>query len=309
LGSVEGRNLTITNLISEISSAYYELLALDNELEIISEAIKLQQNALDIVTIQKQTGMANEVAVKQFKAQLLNSKGLEVEVLQRITENESKINFLLGRFPQTVNRDKSVFTQPIPMQAKVGIPSDLLKNRPDIRQAEFDLLASKADVKAARAAFYPSLNITGGIGFQAFNSAYLFTSPQSIAYNVIGSLAAPLINRSAIEAEFRTAKANQIEAMYNYQKGIINGYVEVYNEMMNIKNLEQIYNLKNEEVNELTQVVKASSDLFKTGRSNYLEVLVAQQNTLQSKLELVEAKKRQYNSIINIYKALGGGWR
>lgn len=309
LGSVEGRNLAITGLISEISNSYYELLALDNELEIIRETIKLQQDALDIVTIQKQAAAANQLAVQQFEAQLLNSKSLEIEILQKIIESENKINFLLGRFPQSINRDKEIFTQPIPMQAKIGIPSDLLKNRPDIRQAEFDLMASKANVKAARAAFYPSLNITGGIGFQAFNTAYLFTSPQSVAYSLVGNLAAPLINRSAIEAEFRSAKANQIEAMYNYQKSIINGYVEVYNEMVNIKNLEQIYDLKNREVNVLTQSIETSSELFKTGRANYLEVLVTQQNALQSKLELVDAKKRQYSSVINLYKALGGGWR
>ena len=309
MGSVEGKNWTVTNLITEISTAYYELLALDNELEIIRETINLQQNALDIVTLQKQAAAANELAVKQFEAQLLNSKVLEIEVLQKITETENNINFLLGGFPQPINRDKSVFNQSIPLQTKVGIPSDLLKNRPDVRQAEFDLMASKANVKSARAAFYPSLNITGALGFQAFNTAFLFSSPQSVAYSLLGNLTAPLINRSAIEAEFKTAKANQTEALYNYQKSIINGYVEVYNELANIKNLELIYDYKNKEVNILTQAIETSSELFKTGRANYLEVLLTQQNTLQSKLELVDAKKRQYKAVINIYKALGGGWR
>ncbi|MGQ0829708.1 MAG: TolC family protein [Bacteroidota bacterium] len=309
LGSIEGRNWTLTNLVAEIATTYYELLALDNELDIIRETIKLQQDALDIISVQKQTGAANELAVKQFKAQLLNSKTLEIEVLQNITESESKINFLLGTFPKPIDRDKSSFTQLIPEQVKVGIPSDLLKNRPDIKQAEFDLMASKANVKAARAAFYPSLNITGSLGFQAFNTSFLFLSPQSVAYNLFGNLTAPLINRSAIEAEFRTAKANQTEAMYNYQKTIINGYVEVYNEMANIKNMEQIHQFRSQQVDVLTQSIETSSELFKTGRANYLEVLMTQQNALQSKLELVDAKKRQYNAVVNIYKALGGGWR
>ena len=309
LGSIEGKNIVLTNLISEIAITYYELLSLDTELEIIRETIKLQENALSIVTIQKQAAAANELAVQQFDAQLLNSRALEVEVLQRITVSENRINYLLGRFPQPIIRKKSILPKEIPAQVKVGIPSDLLENRPDIKQAEFELMATKADVKSAKKAFYPSFNITGAMGFQAFNTSYLFRSPESIAYTAIGSLTVPLINRSAIQAQFKTAQAKQIEALYNYQKTIINGYIEVYNEMNNIKNLERAYNLTTKKVTALTQSIEISSELFKTGRANYLEVLITQQNALQSKLELVSTKQQQFNASVNIYKALGGGWR
>lgn len=309
LGSVEGRNLIITNLISEIANSYYDLLALDNELEIVRETIKLQDDALSIVKIQKQSAYGNELAVKQFEAQSLNSKALEIEVLQEITELENKINFLLGRYPQQINRDKTDFTKAIPIQVKIGIPSDLLKNRPDIRQAEFELVASKADVKAARAAFYPSFNITGGIGFQAFKTGLLFTNPQSMAYSLIGTLVAPLINRSAIKAEFRNANTYQLEALYNYQKSIINGYIEVNNQVSRIKSLEQIQKFKTAETDALIKSIEVSSELFKTGRANYLEVLLTQKNAFITQLELIETKKRQYNAVIDIYKALGGGWK
>ncbi|MBI2269925.1 MAG: efflux transporter outer membrane subunit [Bacteroidetes bacterium] len=309
LESIEGKNWLITNLITGISTAYYELLELDNQLEIIRETIKLQQTAIDIVNAQREAGTANELAVKQFKAELLNTKALEFETLQQITEFENKINFLLGRYPQTVNRDGTELNKALSQNIKIGIPSDLLKNRPDIREAEYELLASKADVKSAKLAFYPSLNIAGSMGFQAFNSTFLFTSPQSIAYTLLGNLTAPLINRSAIQAEFKTAKANQLNALYNYQKTIINGYVEVYNELANIKSLEQINEIKTEQAEILIQSIETSTDLFKTGRANYLEVLNAQQKALQTKLELVNTKKRQYNATVNIYKALGGGWR
>jgi NodT family efflux transporter outer membrane factor (OMF) lipoprotein len=227
LSSVEGTNLVLTNLVSEIATSYYELNALDNELDIIRETIKLQQDALEIVKVQKDAGTTNELAVKQFEAEVLNSQGLEFETLQQITENENKMNFLLGRFPQPIVREKTNFITQIPTQIKSGIPSQLLKNRPDIKQAEFELLATKFDVRAAKAAFYPSFNITGSLGFQDFNPAFLFTSPQSLAYNLLGSLATPLINRSAIKAQFNNAKVNQLEAMYNYQKTILSGYVEV----------------------------------------------------------------------------------
>ncbi len=308
LGSIEGKNFVVTNLVAEVANTYYELLALDNQLEIIRETIKLQQNALEIVKVQKEAAVVTELAVKQFEAQVFNSQSLEFDVLQQITENENKINFLLGRYPRKIDRDKSTFTAQIPMQIKSGIPSQLLQNRPDIKQSELELYATKCDVKSAKAEFYPSLRITGAVGFQAFKTAYLFTSPESIAYNLIGDLMAPLINRTAIQAEFNKAKSYQIQAMYNYQKTILNGYVEVSNEMSNINNLKQLYNLKAQEVEALTKSIDIASELFKSARANYLEVLIAQREALKSKLELVEAKKRQYNSVTNIYKALGGGW-
>jgi multidrug efflux system outer membrane protein len=308
IGSIEGKNFVITNLISEIAATYYELLGLDNELEIIKETIKLQEDAFTLVNIQKQAAVANELAVQQFEAQLLNSKALEFETIQKITECENKINFLLGRYPQAIVRDKSKLTTILPFQVNVGIPSDLLKNRPDIRQAEYDLIASKADVKAAKAAFYPSFNITGAFGFQAFQTNYLLT-PESIAYNIFGNLVAPLINRSAIKAEFRTANATQQEALYNYQKSVINGYVEVYNETAKINNLEKVVGLKTQEADVLTKSIETSLELFKTGRASYIEVLMTQKGALESKLELVNAKQEQYNAVINIYKALGGGWK
>ena len=309
LSSMEGSSLVLTNLVSEIATAYYELIALDIELDIIRETINLQQGALEIIKIQKEAGVANELAVKQFEAEVLNSQGLEFETTQQITENENKMNFLLGRFPQPIVREKANFTNQIPTQIKAGIPSQLLKNRPDIKQAEFDLLATKFDLRTAKAAFYPSFDITGLLGFQAFKTAFLFTSPQSLAYSLLGGLTSPLLNRSAIKAEFNNAKANQIDAMLNYQKTILNGYVEVSNELSNIQNLEQIHHRKTKEVEALSQSIDISNDLFKSGRVTYFEVLMTQSRSLQSKLELVNTKKRQYNATVNIYKAMGGGWQ
>jgi multidrug efflux system outer membrane protein len=309
LSSLEGSNLVLTNMVSEIANTYYELVALDNELDVIRETIQLQQAALEIVKIQKEAAVVNELAVKQFEAQVLNSQSLEFETLQQITENENKLNFLLGRFPQAIKREKLNFSSQITKQIKSGVPSQLLKNRPDIKQAEFELLATKFDLSAAKAAFYPSFNIAASIGFQSFNTAFLFTSPQSLAYSLLGGLTTPLLNRSAIKAQFNNAKANQLEAMYNYQKTILNGYVEVSNEISNIKNLEQMQNLNTQEVAALIESIEISDDLFKSGKASYFEVLMTQKQSLESKLELIDNKKRQYNSIVNIYKALGGGWR
>lgn len=306
LSSVEGKNLVTSNLIAEVANAYYELLALDNELEIIRESIKLQQSAFDLVSVQKEAGVSNELEVKQFEAQLNNSKSLEYETLQSITEVENQINYLLNRYPQTIKREKTDFSKPLSIVPNTGIPSDLLMNRPDLRQAEYELMASKADLKAAKAAFYPTLNITGMLGLQGYKVALL---PQSLAYTAAGGLIAPLLNRNAIKAEFKSANAAQQEALFNYQKAILNGYIEVYNELAKIRNLEKIQEYKSNQVTALSQAIDASSVLFKTGRANYIEVLLTQQNSLDSKIELINVKQRQYKALVNIYKALGGGWK
>jgi outer membrane protein, multidrug efflux system len=308
LASTEGKNWVLTNLVAEVAITYYELLSLDQESAIIQETIALQENALSVVTIQKQAGAANELAVKQFRAQVLNTKALQLEIQQAIFQTESKINWLLGRYPQPIARTKETFNQTIPRQIQSGIPSDLLRFRPDVKQAELELMASKADVRAAKAAFYPSLFITGGIGHQAYRTNLLFTTPESFVFNLMGSLSAPLINRNAIKAEFKAANALQSEAMYNYQKAILTAYVEVHNEINNLSNLQNIYILRNDEVNTLSQAIETSSDLFRTGKASYLEVLLAQQTLLGAQLNFINVKKQRLLSTVNVYKALGGGW-
>lgn len=308
LSSLEGRNWTVTNLVSEIAIDYYNLLALDNELDIIQKAIQLQDSALSLVSIQKQAGVVNELAVQQFKAQVLSSKKMGIDVQQKISEAESRLNFVLGRYPQPIARNKEAFEHLIPTQIKVGIPTDLLHNRPDVKQAEYDLEATKANLKVAKSSFYPSFTISGGVALEAFKPSVLFT-PESFAFSVLGNLMAPVINRSALKAQYKTANAAQIESMYNYQKSIMGSYVEVYNEMVNLKSIEKALEFKKLEVNTLNQAVGSSALLFKTGRANYLEVLNIQGNVLQSKLELVETMKDQCSSVVSIYKSLGGGWK
>lgn len=309
LGSIEGKNFVTTNLVAEIANSYYELEAADNRLDIIRETIGLQKNALELIKVQKQAAQVSELGVKQFEAQLLNAQAMEFEILQEIKEKENKINFLLGRYPQPIIRDKTGFNNEIALKVKSGVPSDLLENRPDIKKAEYELYATKCDVKAAKAEFYPSLGITGTVGFQAFKPEYLFETPQSMAYSLIGDLVAPLINRSAIKAEFNKAKARQLEALYEYQKTILDGFTEVSNEMSYLNNLEQEYSFKSQQVEVLNKSIDISNDLFRAARANYLEVLTTQREALESKMELVEIKNKQYAATVNLYKCLGGGWK
>jgi outer membrane protein, multidrug efflux system len=308
LSTVEGKNFVLTNLVAEVANSYYELLSYDNQLEIIQQNIQLQKEQLAIAKVQKEAAVVTELAVKQFEAQVYNSQSLEYEVMQKIAENENKINFLLGRYPQKIIRNKSNLLLPLPNNIQTGIPSQLLSNRPDIRQAEMELLSTKWELKAAQLAFKPSLSLSNTIGIQAFKPSLLLKMPESIIYSLMGEMAGPIINRKAITAEFKNANANQIEALYHYQKASLNGYTEVYNELSNIHNLAKKFDYKAKEVDVLKKSIDIANDLFKSARANYLEVLTAQRDALAAKLEMIEVKKQQFISVTNIYKALGGGW-
>ncbi|MBZ4043243.1 TolC family protein [Flavobacterium hibisci] len=309
LATVEGKNFVITNLIAEVADSYYELLALDSQLDIVKQTIELQTNALEIVKIQKQASRATELGVQKFQAEVLTSKSLEFDILQKIKENENKINFLLGRYPQEVKRTNTNFLTLLPAEVKSGIPSQLLMNRPDVKQAELELVAAKLDVKVARAEFYPSLDISAAFGVQAFKPSYLFTFPESILYSLAGDLAAPLINRNAIKAEFSSANARQLQALYNYDRTILNAYLEVSNQLSKIDNLQKSYDLKSQQVEALNKSIEVSNDLFKSARVDYFEVLMTQRDALESKLELIDTKKEQLNAAVYVYKDLGGGWK
>ncbi|PWN64936.1 RND transporter [Chryseobacterium phosphatilyticum] len=309
LSTVEGKNFVLSNLIEEVADDYYELLALDNQLDIIQQYIKLQQKALEISRIQKEAAAATELAVKKFEAELAKSKAAEYTIRQQITEKENEINALLGRYPQPIVRTKESFMSTIPQTIYTGIPSQLLANRPDIKQAELELKASKLDVEAARKEFYPSLEISATLGLEAFKPSYLVKMPESIAYNLVGELAGPLINKSAIKANFQTADAKQVQALYEYDKTILNAYLDVANLMSKIKNIDQYYQLKSQETKALDQSIDIANQLFRNSRADYLEVLLNQRDALDAKMDLIEAKQKQLSTVVDIYKGLGGGWK
>jgi multidrug efflux system outer membrane protein len=309
LSTIEGKNFVLTNLIAEVANSYYELLALDNQLEIVQQNIALQKNALEIVKVQKEAARTTELAVQKFYAEVLNSQSLEFDIQQKITETENRINFLLARYPQPIQRSKTNFLTLTPAMVHPGIPSQLLSNRSDIRQAEFDLAAAKLDVKVARAEFYPSFEISAAMGLQSFNPAYLVKMPESMLYSLAGDLAGPIINRNAIKAEYYSANALQVQAIYNYERTILNAYIEVSTQLSKIDNLQKSYELKTQQVDALTKSIDISNDLFKNARADYFEVLMTQRDALETKLDLVETKKEQLTAGVTIYRELGGGWR
>lgn len=307
--SIEGKNYLVTNLVAEIANSYYELLALDNQLEIIKNNIKIQSDALEVVKNEKQAARVTELAVKRFEALVLHTKSLQFDIQQQITETENRINFLLGRFPQPIPRSTDGITNISLDSVYAGLPNQLLENRPDIRQAELDLEASKLDVKVAKANFYPALRLTAGVGLEAFNPTYLIKSPESLLYSLVGDMVGPLINRNAIKATYANANAKQIQAAFNYEKTILNGYIEVVNQLSMINNLAKSYELQKQQVEALNQSVTISNGLFRSARADYMEVLMTQRDALESKFELIETRVRQMHAMVNVYRALGGGWK
>ncbi len=307
LASIEGRNFMVTNLVAEIASSYYELLTLDNQLDIIQKNIEIQNRSFQIVKQEKEAAKVTQLAVNRFEAQLLNTQNLQYDILQKITETENRINFLTGRFPQPVPRNSLSFTDIVLDTIYSGIPSQLLQMRTDIRQAELQLAAARLDIKVAKANFYPSFKITAGVGLQAFNPAMII-NPQSLIYTLAGELVAPLINRNAIKATYYNANAKQIQAIYNYERTILNAHLEVANQLSGINNFAKSYDTKSKEVDILAQSVTISNNLYRSARADYMEVLLTQREALESRIDLIEIKMKQLNAKVNIYRALGGGW-
>lgn len=309
LSTVEGKNFVLSNLIAEIATTYYQLLSLDNQYDIVEEYIGLQEKALKMTKVQKEAAATTELAVKQFEAELAKARAASFIIRQNIVEKENEMNILLGRYPQPIPRDKATFINILPKTVYSGIPSQLLQNRPDIKQAEYELEAAKLDVKAVRKEFYPTLDIAAAFGLEAFRPDYLVKTTKSIAYNATAGLAGPLINKSAIAARFREADAKQVEALYQYEKTVLQAYIDVSNQLSKIGNTDKYYNLKLQESEALEKSIEISTQLFRNSRADYLEVLTVQRDALDARMDLLQAKEDQLNTVVNIYKSLGGGWK
>lgn len=308
LASIEGKNFLVTNLVSEIAGSYYELMALDNQLDIIRRNIEILNNALGIIRQEKEAAKVTELAVRRFEAEVFKAQSMQYDIKQQIVETENRINFLVGRFPQPVQRNSQNFGTMTPSKVLAGVPAQLLENRPDVKQAELQLAAAKLSITVARANFYPTLNLSASIGLMAYSPFYLASVPQSLASSLLGDLMGPWINRNAIIAEYQSAGAKQIQAVYNYERTVLRAYIEVANQLSNIDNLANKYDMKNNQVQALTQSTNISLKLFTSARADYMEVLLTQRDVLEARMELIETRMRQMNAVVNAYRALGGGW-
>jgi NodT family efflux transporter outer membrane factor (OMF) lipoprotein len=308
LASEKGRQLAVTSLVAEVAGLYYELLALDAELDIVRKNIGLQERALETIQAQKQGGRATQLAVQQFQAQLLHTRSLEADKRQAIVRAENRLNRLLGRYPQPITRGEPILEQPLPERVYAGLPAGMLRRRPDVQQVELQLAATRADVDAARAAFLPSLTLTPYVGLNAFKTSLLF-NPGSVAYGALAGLAAPLLNRRQVRGEYQRAAAGNLETFHAYQRALLTAYEEVATNLNGLENLRQSYALREESTAVLQDAVATANDLYVTGYASYLEVITAQRSVLEAELELTETRKAQFLTLIDLYRSLGGGWK
>jgi NodT family efflux transporter outer membrane factor (OMF) lipoprotein len=309
MASQEGRNFLFTNLVGEVAHAYYELVALDNQLDNIDQYITILRKGLDMVRQLQLYARTSTLAVKRYEAEVAKNESRRFEITQQIVVVENRLNFLLGQTPHPIQRSSHGFMDIKPTILDAGVPSDLLLNRPDIRKAELELSAADLNIAVARANFYPSFGIKAGVGFDAFLLKHLVNTPESLAAMVAGELVAPLVNKQAIIAEFRNANAKQIQAAYEYEQTIINAVAEVTNQISNVDKLERNYEKKGQQVASLVASIDVAIQLFKNARTDYLDVLLVQRDSLEAKRELIETKQKQFFAMVDLYKSLGGGWQ
>ena len=309
LASAQGIKLVKSMLTVQASMLYYELVALDMEAKIIAKNIVLQERAIEVVEAQKAGGRATELAVQQFKAQLYNTKAMEFSIKQKVASIENSFNALAGRYTGQIIRAEQLSAFDLYQQnIGVGLPQQILDNRPDVQEAFHELNATRADVGAARAAFLPSLNLSGYSAYNAFNSSFLFAA-SSLGYQLLGGLTAPVFQKRQLKTQFGVANARQEQAFYQYQKTVLNAYRDVATNISALENTEQSYQLKMKEANELELAVQTSTDLYVTGYAGYLEIITAQKSKLEAELELVILEKNKMIQVVELYQSLGGGWQ
>lgn len=306
--TVEGRHFIITEIVAEIADSYYELLTLDEQIALLQRNVELLEHALEVVTLEKEAGRATELAIRKFRAEVLSSQARLYGLEQRRVETENRINVLVGRYPQPVKRDPQTLESELPSAVQAGLPSELLDNRPDVRQAELMLQASKLDVKVAKARFYPALSIEANVGYEAFNARHIVDTPESMLYNLAGNLTAPLLNRKAIKAEYRAANAMQIQAVLQFERTLLVAYTEVSNRLSLVHNESQRFERLAQEVELLTEATEISTVLYRSARADYMEVLMTRRDALDAQMELLDARKSRLQAMVKIYQALGGGW-
>lgn len=308
LASQEGANLVKTMLVYQVTHHYYELLALDSELEIIRNSIRLQAEAVALIEAQHQAGKVTAVAVDQVKAQFFNTSSLEYQVLQAILEHENALRVLQGKFDGTISRGRDLDAQEIANRISPGLPRMVFARRPDVKQSMLQWQSHRANVGVARAAFYPTVSLSAFAGFNAFDTRFLFDAPASLVHGFFAGLTAPVFQRHQLKANYRFASSEEREAYLNYEKTVLVAFAEVVNELGKVDNFQQARSLKSQEVERLQNAVININQLFTAGYASYLEVITAQRNLLQAELDLAVLKRNQLQAIAGVYRAAGGGW-
>ncbi len=296
-----------TRLVASVASAYYELLALDAQLKVANETVEVRKRSLETIRNLKQAGNETEVAVQQTAAQLNTAEILQISLQQQRTLLENTIRLLLADHPGKVERGV-LKEQVVQQDLTLGIPSLLLRNRPDIMQAEYDLINRFELENVAKAQFYPSITINASLGMQSLALSNWMESA-SFFNNITGGFSQLIFNRRQIKTQYEIAVTEKKRALLAYQNSLLVAGQEVSNALLIYETELQQFEFQEQQVEALTKALDYSGELLVNGLATYLEVLRANDEKLAAELELINTKYQQLNAVVTLYEALGGGWR
>jgi len=307
LGTVSAHQSVKSSLVASIATAYYQLLNLDDQKRIIQESIEIRKRNLETTKALKDAGTLTEVAVQQSEALVYNAEASLVNLDVQINQLENTISLLMGEPSHSIVRS-SLDSQQFSINTDLGYPASLLENRPDVKQAEYSLMNALELTNSAKAQFYPTLKITGSGGIQSVDIDHLF-SVHSLFANVVAGIAQPVLNKRQIKSAYEASLAQKESAYLNFRKTILTAGKEVSDALIMYSSQDQFISLKEKELDSYSKSVEFSQDLVNYGMANYLEVLNADVNRLNAELNISNAKYNKLQSGVELYRALGGGWR
>ena len=307
LQTVEAHKAVKTQLVAMIASSYYQLLALDEQLRVTEETIETRSSSLETTKALKEAGNVTEVGVKQTEAQLYTAQALRIDLINEIRLLENSFSILLGQQPGAIERD-GLRNQEIETSLKTGVPAQLLVNRPDVRASEFALINAFELTNVARSNFYPSLTLSASGGLQALQIDELFDT-NSLFATLIGGLTQPIFNRRSIKTQYEVAQAQQEQARLQFKQALLTASREVSDALYTYEAATEKLDVKRKEFESYNTATEYSEELLDNGLANYLEVLTARENALNSSLDLINTRLTQLQSVVDLYEALGGGWQ
>ena len=307
LQSVAGHQAVKTQLISSIANTYYNLLALDAQLEVTKQTIVTRESGVKTIKALKDAGQVTQVAVDQNIAQYNSAKALQVDIEVAIFKTENTLSILLGKTPQTFQRS-SLDIQNIDQDIVLGVPATLLSNRPDVMAAEYGLINSFELTNVAKSNLYPSLTLTASGGLESLDVDNLINA-NSIFANIIGGITQPIFNQRKLKTQREVAFAQQEQALLRFKQTLLVAGSEVSNALYTYKSETKKFEFRKNEVEALRTAEANSNELLKNGYANYLDLLTARESALNAELNIINSQLQQLVSIVDLYEALGGGWR
>ena len=296
-----------TQLIANIAATYYQLLSVDAQIKLAEKTLVNRDKSVETIVALKKAGNVTEVGVKQTEAQKYATQIIIADLKNSIIILENTISILMGEGPAKVER--STFeSQSMQPTITLGVPATLLRNRPDVIAAEYNLISNFEQTNVAKSNFYPTLKVTATGGLQSIDLKEWF-SANSIFANVITGLTQPIFNQRQIKTRFEIAKANQEKAYLQFEQSLLTAGKEVSDALAQYNNETYKLTVREKQVDALNKATDYSDELLTYGLANYLEVLTVKDNALNAELSLIDNKFQQYKAIIQLYRALGGGWQ